>query len=198
MKIQNPALAGVTFALRFHPGQTVTGDRFGIFDMPDADAKFLIETSGWRAFDADRQVLVEAAAAQHDAAIEASRLQAVKLQDDRVQQIAELEAAAAAVATVKADEKAALAAYEAAKAAELVPPPPVLPALPELPAMPAMPPGVAPAAKGDGPDLAALDRAGLIQVADDYGVVIDRRWGDQRIRETLDSALYGASTSAEG
>lgn len=179
MKIQNPALAGVTLALRFHPGDTATGDVYGIFDLPQEDADFLLSTSCWRLFDPEQQAKVDAVARQHAAAQEASRSHEAFLQAIRVEQIAAQEAAQAAAVVVKADEKAAVAAYNEAKALESIIPP----SLPPFPVIPAV--------VAEGPDLEAMDRDQLIQTAIGYGVEIDRRWGAPKIRETIDAALYG-------
>jgi len=181
MKIQNQALAGVALALRFHPGQIATGDSFGTFDMPDEDAQFLLGTSGWRLFDPARQAQADAVTRQHEAAHEASRVHEATLQAQRVAQIAQETAAAAAATVVVADEKAAKLAYEAAKALELAPPAPEVPS------------PAASLAAGE-PNLEAMDRAALITTAEGYGVGIDRRWSDQRIRETLHAALFDEET----
>lgn len=183
MKIQNSALAGVTMALRYHPGQTATADAYGTFDVPDEDAEFLLSTSGWRIFDAARQSRIDAVSQQHEAAHEASRVHEVALQTQRREQIAAEEAARAAAVIVQADEKAATAAYKEAKALESAPPPPAVKAAVDV--------------SRDGPNLDSLDRNGLILVAEEYGVGIDRRWSEQRIRETLDAALYSDEEAKE-
>lgn len=53
MKIQNTALAGATLGLRYGRDSdgrpvAVKGDENGVFEMPEKDAEFLLQTEGWR------------------------------------------------------------------------------------------------------------------------------------------------------
>lgn len=188
MKIQNRALAGATLALRFHPGQTVKADAWGNFDMPEQDALFLLEIGGgWQPFDAEAHARTLAVVAQHDAAKAASRDREALLQAQRLAQIEAAQLAQQSTTVVKADEKAAQAAHDAAVEAA------AQPALPELPPAPPAPPAVE-AEPAEGPDLDSADKAALVQIAEEYGVEIDRRWSEQRLREVLDAALYGDET----
>jgi len=52
MLIQNPNLANLTVGLRYERDEdgtpiAVVGDDRGVFDMPERDALFLLETNGW-------------------------------------------------------------------------------------------------------------------------------------------------------
>lgn len=52
MRIQNKHMAGQTLACRYTRDEdgvpkAVMGDAMGIFDMPEKDAKMLLETPGW-------------------------------------------------------------------------------------------------------------------------------------------------------
>jgi hypothetical protein len=167
VKIQNRALAGVALQLRFSP-QQVTGDAQGIFDVPEEDGAFLLGTSGWRVVDPDEQKAIAVQQAMHEQAkIDALKREAELIAEERARQEAAKKPPAEVVI---ADEQAALQAYEQGKQA-------------------------AEAAQAEknaiDPDLDRQDKNGLIRIADEYGVQIDRRWSEQRIRETLHKALYG-------
>ena len=55
MRIQNRNMAGAALALRFTRDRkdpalpaTVVGDDEGVFDVPERDADFLVQTKGWK------------------------------------------------------------------------------------------------------------------------------------------------------
>lgn len=52
----------------------------------------------------------------------------------------------------------------------------------------------APAAEAEeevGPDLNALDKDQLLEVAKKYGIEVKKAWGEDKLRQVLDKALYG-------
>lgn len=67
---------------------------------------------------------------------------------------------------------------------------------PHLDALPPAAPEEAgePGDASEGPDLTGLDKAGLLKVAEEYGVEIDARWGEKRLRDAIEAALYGDSS----
>lgn len=173
MKIQNRALAGVELGLRFSPGQTATGDAHGVFDLPPDDALFLLSTSGWERTTGETPE-----------------------GDDLIAQ----RTADAAQASLVRDQELAAEAAKAAEAAALAASPPIVASADEAAEKAAeadaanVTAGVSVLEEpisGAGPDLTKLDREGLIKVAAEYGVAIDKRWGDERLRATLEVALYG-------
>jgi hypothetical protein len=53
MRIKNPALAGARLIPRFS-AEAVTGDATGVFDLPEEDATFLLNTPGWAVVDEEQ------------------------------------------------------------------------------------------------------------------------------------------------
>ncbi len=186
MLLKNPALAGATLGLGDGSGGTVTGDPNGVFDLPDALAKKLEGTPGWSR--ANSQIDPEEdkrIKAEEQARAEADRKAAqAKLDAEEAKRKADAEAAKEAEAkaeNVAADEDKAQAEATAAREA-----------LEAGKTLAANEPDPEDDEDDDeGPDLDALNKEELLQVAEQYDVKVNKRWGEAKLRKQLDAALYG-------
>lgn len=172
--IQNKALANTDLMLG---KELVRGDSEGRFDVSDEMADMLTKTPGW-----ELSVTVKESAKDPVA---------------RLRQVAEgakpkapAPPAPAATRSPRAVRAPAADVPAGAPAEPAAATPP--PAAPETPTEPEQPAEGAPTAD-DGPDLSTLDAAGLIKVAEEYGIKLTkaRREGPvEELRKYLDEQLY--------
>ena len=182
--IQNKALADTDLMLG---KELVRGDSEGRFEVDDAMADMLTKTPGWKES--------ETAPAKDPAR-------------DPVEKLRQATGRAPAAPTPAGSTKAAPAATRSPRAVRATaavetaapspPPPPAAPSAPAAPAAAPTPPAEPEAASEPeqadaGPDITTLDAAGLIRVAEDYGIKLTkaRREGPvEELRKYLDEQLY--------
>lgn len=157
----------------------ITGDARGVFIVPEAFAKRVLGTPGWHEADDEPDGAevekAQAAKAARDALALREAEEALAMKE--AARLAEIEAAkvkASQATVVKADEKEAERLAAEGRALEL---------------QNAQPQSVVEPDEV-GPDLESLDRDALIACAKKHDVKIDPRWGEKRLREVLDKALY--------
>jgi len=158
----------------------VTGDARGVFIVPEAFAKRVLGTPGWHAAD-DEPDGVEVAKAQlakqlQDAiALREAEEALAKKEAERLAQVEAEKVKTSQATVVKADEKEAERLAAEGRALELQNAQPSAAAEPE---------------EEIGPDLESMDRDALLACAKKHNVKTDPRWGEKRLREVLDKALY--------
>lgn len=191
MQIQNKALANVT--LRCRSGENVTGDALGVFEMSDEDADVILGTPGWEIYkappavkplrvrlqeQADQELEEARKAEQRRDEVAAAELEQERLEQERLER-----------------ERLALAQTQPPSN-----PPPGLPAMPPppptlvggVPVAPGVPPAVTDlddAEETEEIDLDALNKEQLLDLAAKYGVTVDKRWGEPRLREELGKSI---------